>query len=116
MKKITELTTVQHAIMLMAEIKNKGFADVTTSLDSFSCVNDFRIGLHIPKWVSGNPAQISFIINLDEPSENSKVIERLSQYAENGFENEPVIAEAKKIELARKVAMVEQLKKEISEL
>jgi hypothetical protein len=115
MKKITELTTVQEAIKLLAEIKNKGFADVITSFGSFSCVNEFSIGLHIPKWVSGSPAQLSFTINLDCPAGNSKVIERLKEHAENGFENEPAIVAAKQIAIDRKLILIDKLQKEIAE-
>jgi hypothetical protein len=115
MKTITELTTVQETITLLAEIKNKGFADVITQFDSFSCVNDFSIRLFVPKWVSGADHTVKITIYLDKPSENSKAIERLRQYAENGFANDPAIAEAKKIELERKLAWIEKLQKEIAE-
>jgi hypothetical protein len=115
MKTITEPTTVQEAITLMAEIKNKGFADVITLFDSFDCVNKFSIGLHIPKWVSGSPALISFIICLDYLAENSKVIESLKKYAKNGFTNDPEMATAKQIAIDRKLALIHKLQKEIAE-
>jgi hypothetical protein len=115
MKTITELTTVQEAITLMAEIKNKGFADVITQFDSFDCINEFRIKLYVPHWIAGADHTVKLTICLDEPFENSKVIESLKKYAKNGFTNDPEMVEAKKVELALKLALIEQLQKEIAE-
>jgi hypothetical protein len=112
MKKVIQTNHIAQAFLLLAEIKNKGLAEFTTSVMSFSSVNDMNINLYVPKWEKGKGFSIQLDLSLDLVGKNNDVISQLTNYRDNGFDNDPIIKDKLAKHVAIKKAKYLELKKE----